>query len=315
MHTVRVSEILKEKERLRLELINPDADLSLEISESDLNRPGLALTGFFDFFAHERVQIFGQGEWSYLFKLSENDMTEALDRLFEFSLRCIVFTHNNDPPEAFMKRADAARVPVVKTAHTTHNFIVLFSDYLDAKLAPRTTFHGVLVEVFGVGVLLSGKSGVGKSETALELVERGHRLVADDVVDIICLDETRLYGFVSEVIEHHMEIRGLGIISIKDLFGAGSVRKSKRIDLIIHLEDWNSDHDYDRLGLDDRSDVILGVEIPSLVIPVRPGRNVPILIETAAKNHRLKLMGYHSARVFNQRLINHMQKKSTENRE
>ncbi len=313
MRTVRVRDLLRHADHLQIILLNQDANLDAEIRETELNRPGLALTGFFNFFAHERIQLFGQGEWSYIESIPAGQLQTALKVFFSYELVACAFTHDHQPPELFMKFAVDHRVAIFKTPLTTHKFIAKMSDFLDEKLAPSTTVHGVLVEVFGVGILIRGKSGVGKSETALELVERGHRLVADDIVEIICRDESRLYGFVSETIEHHMEIRGLGIISIKDLFGAGSVRRGKRIDLIVHIEDWDDRHEYDRLGIEDSYEEILGVPVASLTIPVRPGRNLPVLIETAAKNHRLKMMGYHPARKFNERLLQIMQERSRKN--
>ena len=302
MPAFAVKDLLAEELHLHLSLLTQNANLDLQITENDLNRPGLALTGFFDYFANERIQLFGQGEWSYLQTMSPNVLDENLNKFFSYSLCCLIFTHNNSPPDSLLTRAEQKSIPVLRTDLNTHKFILRISHYLDEKLARSTILHGVLIEVFGVGVLLQGKSGVGKSETALELVERGHRLVADDIVEITCRDENRLYGSVSETIEHHMEIRGLGIISVKDLFGAGSVRKNKRIDLIIHLEDWDQEKEYDRLGLDEQKQEILGVEVDIMTIPVRPGRNLPILIETAAKNHSLKVMGHNAARLFNEKL-------------
>lgn len=304
MRSVSVRELLDHSLNLCLTLLNNTADLNRTIHRIDLNRPGLALTGFFEHFAHDRVQIFGQGEHAYLFSLTNEQLRSTLSRFFGYDLLVLIFTHNNHPPEMLLEFARERRIPVFVTTYSTNKFLGLFANFLDEKLAPRTTIHGTLVEVFGVGILLQGKSGVGKSETALELVQRGHRLVADDVVEIICRDETRLYGSVSKTIEHHMEIRGLGIISVKELFGAGSVRASKRLDLIIQLEDWDENKEYDRLGIIETMEQILGVSISLMTLPLRPGRNVPVLIETAAKNHILKSMGHNAARSFNEKLQN-----------
>lgn len=287
---------------MKIRLINENADLDRELHEIDVNRPGLALNGFFDHFAHDRIQVFGQGEHAFVSSMSSERMTEALERYFNYPITGIVFTHDNLPPENFLAYAVRNRTPVFVSSHRTSRFIAVLIDFLDAALAPQTLLHGTLVEVFGVGILLQGKSGVGKSETALELVERGHRLVADDAVRIVCRDGSRLYGFVSQTIEHHLEIRGLGIINISDLFGAGAVRADKRIDLIIHLEDWDDKKEYDRLGLEDHTEEILGVEVAVMTIPVRPGRNVPVLVETAAKNFNLKSQGHHAAKKFQERL-------------
>lgn len=302
MSYLEVRELLNNDHHLNLELVSQQPDLNRRIEEIDLNRPGLALTGYFEYFANQRVQIFGRGEWSYLSSLPEEILEKTLENFFAYDMVCLIFTHDHMPPDLFLKIANEFDVPVFKTGLSTHKFIVNFTNFLDKKLAPSLIMHGVLTEVFGVGVLLTGASGVGKSETALELVERGHRVVADDAVRIVCLDESRLYGHVSESLEHHMEIRGLGIINIQDLYGSGSVRKSKRIDLIIELEDWAQDKEYDRLGLEEHYSEILGVMVEMIRIPVKPGRNVPILVETAAKNYRLKQMGYHPARNFDKKL-------------
>lgn len=248
------------------------------------------------------MQVFGQGEHAFVSSANPQRLTEPLERYFNYPISGIVFTHDNHPPEQFLEYAVRNRTPVFVSSHRTSKFINVFTDFLDAALAPQTLLHGTLVEVSGVGILIQGKSGVGKSETALELVQRGHRLVADDAVRIVCRDGARLYGFVSQTIEHHLEIRGLGIINISDLFGAGAVRASKRIDLIIHLEDWDDKKEYDRLGLEDHTEEILGVEISVMTIPVRPGRNVPVLLETAAKNFNLKSRGHNAAKKFQERL-------------
>lgn len=248
------------------------------------------------------MQVFGQGEHAFVSSIAPEKLQEPLERYFNYPITGIVFTHENNPPDTFLQYAVRNRTPVFVSSHRTSKFINVFTDFLDAALAPQTLLHGTLVEVSGVGILIQGKSGVGKSETALELVQRGHRLVADDAVRIVCRDGSRLYGFVSQTIEHHLEIRGLGIINISDLFGSGAVRANKRIDLIVHLEDWDDKKEYDRLGLEDMTEEILGVEIAVMTIPVRPGRNVPVLLETAAKNFNLKSRGHNAAKKFQERL-------------
>lgn len=293
---------MKDADRLKIRLINADADLDRELRDIDVNRPGLALNGFFEHFAHDRMQVFGQGEHAFVSSIAPETLQEPLERYFNYPITGIVFTHENNPPESFLQYAVRNRTPVFVSSHRTSKFINVFTDFLDAALAPQTLLHGTLVEVSGVGILIQGKSGVGKSETALELVQRGHRLVADDAVRIVCRDGSRLYGFVSQTIEHHLEIRGLGIINISDLFGSGAVRANKRIDLIVHLEDWDDKKEYDRLGLEDLTEEILGVEISVMTIPVRPGRNVPVLLETAAKNFNLKSRGHNAAKKFQERL-------------
>ena len=217
-------------------------------------------------------------------------------------MSCIIFTHGNEPQKEILEKTNLLSIPLFKTKISTHKFITLISEILNKALAPRTMRHGVLIEVFGIGILLTGKSGVGKSETALELIERGHRLVADDMVEIKRYSESYLVGTCSDILRHHMEIRGLGIINIKDIFGVGSVRDSKLIELIINIEEWNENVEYDRTGLDENNSEILGVNIPLLKIPIKPGRNVPIIVETAAMNQRLKKMGTHGAIEFNDQL-------------
>lgn len=306
MAVVNVEELIKYR-GLRLELVNEtEANLRVILKEREINRPGLALSGYFSHFAYERIQVFGKGEHSFLSSLDQEKLRTCLKQFFKFKLNTLVFTHGNEPPALIKELANDANIALLTTSLSTSRFVESYADYIDKRLAPKTTMHGVLVEVLGVGILLVGKSGVGKSETALELIERGHRLVADDIVEIICRGGSRLYGYFTDTIEHHMEIRGLGIINIKDLFGAGSVRKSKRIDLILHIEDWNPSREYDRLGIEEQTEKILNVELPAMTIPVRPGRNLPILIETASKNHRLKQMGVHAAREFNNKLLNLM---------
>lgn len=302
MQPLTVQEIIHTNLSIDLELLTPQANLDREISVVDLNRPGLALAGFFDQFAHNRIQVFGKGEWAFLNSLEPQQLTIRLQKLFSFEIPFLVFTHNNDPQAELLKVAKQNSVAIFKTKASSHMFNEVFSNFLDFRLSPKSIIHGVLLEIFGIGILLQGKSGIGKSETALELIERGHRLVSDDIVLAACKHENQVDGFATEENEHHMEIRGLGIIDIKELFGTGSVRKKIEIDLVIHLEEWNNQKEYDRLGIDDSFTNLLGVNIPSITLPILPGRNLPILIETAAKNFRLKAMGTNSAKKFVQGL-------------
>lgn len=307
---ISVEYLYNEHPELMLTLIAGEKGLHKKIYNSEINRPGLSLTGFFDFFAHDRIQIFGKGEWAYLNSLQEDKLNEISQKFFSFPLNCIIFTHGNYPPEQLKIKSEINDIPMFITSMTTHKFITIISDQLNRSLAPRTMRHGVLIEVFGIGILLSGKSGVGKSETALELIERGHRLVADDMVEIRRIAESYLEGSCSDVLRHHMEIRGLGIINIKDIFGVGSVRDSQQIELIINIEEANPDVYYDRTGLDEEFDEILGVKTPLIRIPVKPGRNIPILVETASMNQRLKNMGRHGAREFNKKITERIGTKS-----
>lgn len=293
---------------LQLEIIAGEAGLSNEAKEGDINRPGLTLAGFTDFFAYDRIQIFGMGETAFLRKLECEKREETLRMFFSYNVLCCIFTHGEEPCDMFIKIAAEKNIPIMKTSLGTTRFISLLIHVMDELFAPSVTLHATLVEVFGVGVLIMGKSGAGKSESALELVERGHRLVADDAIEIKKIDESILIGAGSPILKHHMEIRGIGIINVKDLFGIRSVRDSQSIDFITNLEEWNSEKVYDRLGLDDQTYNILGIEVPYMLVPVKPGRNISILIETAALNQRLKYFGIYSARELDKNIKEMMKK-------
>ncbi len=295
---------------LQLMLVAGSSGLNKEISVGEINRPGLSLAGFFDFFAYDRIQIFGLGETAFLKNADRERRGEIYSEYFSYDVLCCVFTHEEYPDELFTEFAQKNNVPVFVTRHKTTRFISLLNHVIENSFAPAASIHGTLVDVFGLGVLLLGKSGVGKSECALELVERGQRLVADDVVEVTKIDESLIMGNGSEVIRHHMEIRGLGIINVKDIFGIRSVRNRKRIELVCTLEEWDPDTHYDRLGIDESSYTILDIDLPYLVIPVRPGRNIPIIIETAALNERLKKMGIFSARELDMKIQEWMQKEN-----
>lgn len=308
--TITIAGLISAGKELKIALHNSDADLTRKIMHHDVNRPGLALAGFYDYFAFERIQVIGNGEWAYLNSRKENELENLLSVFFSYDIPCLIFTCDHFPPEMMTKFASEKKIPILKTQWQTNRFISELMRFLEDYFVPSTTLPGVLVEVFGVGVMLTGKSGVGKSETALELLERGHRLVADDAIEL-SRRHGRLYGQVSEILEHHMEIRGLGIINIRDLFGAGSVRKSKRVDLVIQLEDWQAGREYDRIGIEEKYREIMEISIPEIIIPVKPGRNIPILVETAAKLFRLKQMGYNPAKIFDQNLRNVIDAKSS----
>jgi HPr kinase/phosphorylase len=282
------------------------------ISSADLNRPGLALSGFYERFANQRIQLLGRGEIAYLNKLEAEGKTDTLEQMFSYLIPCCIFTHSITPTRAFFEIAEAAECPILQTDLETAEFSSRLMRILSNIFAPRQSIHGVLVEVYGLGILILGESGVGKSETALELIERGHRLVADDVVEILCVDGNILIGTgANKIIGHHMEIRGLGIINITHLFGVRAIRDQKQIQLVVQLDEWDSKKMYDRLGMEEEFAEFLGVSIPKLEIPVKPGRNVPIIIETAAMNERLKKMGYNSAREFNQNILKWIESDAT----
>jgi len=287
---------------LQIRLVSGEKGLNREITGSEMNRPGLTLAGFYDFFAFDRIQIFGLGETAYVNQLSEKQKRETYEQYFSYSVLCCVFTHDVMPDEQFLSIAAEKGVPVMVTRHMTTKFISLLTHIIEEIFSPAVSIHGTLVEVYGIGVLLIGKSGVGKSECALELVERTHRLVADDIVEVRKIDESLLMGSGSEIIRHHLEIRGLGIINVKDLYGIGAVRNRKRIELVVLLEEWDSSKYYDRLGIDEKRHTILDIDVPFITVPVRPGRNIPIIIETAALNQRLKKMGVYSAQELDTRI-------------
>jgi HPr kinase/phosphorylase len=305
---------LKEHNALELRCIGGRPGLSREIHLPDLNRPGLALGGFYDKFGFDRIQIFGRGETAYLYKLQEDGKTETVEQIFERSIPCVVFTHGLTPTDDFRRIAEGSGCPILQTELPSSEFSSRLIRALSNVFAPHETIHGVLVEVFGIGVLILGDSGVGKSEAALELIERGHRLVADDAVDIRCVAGNILLGAgANQALGHHMEIRGLGIINITHLFGVGAIRDSKQIQMIVELELWDSNKQYDRIGAEDHTRDILGVQVPDLQVPVKPGRNVPIIIETAAMNERLKKMGYFSAKEFNQSVLKWLESEHARN--
>ena len=274
----------------------------LELETSDVNRPGLQLSGFFDYFASDRLQVVGKAEMQYLLALEPEVRKERLDQYMSFNPPVVVVCRNMPCPPEMVEAAQHNNVPLLRSRLVTTRFMLQASMFIGAKLAPRITRHGVLMDVFGIGVMITGESGVGKSEAPLELVKRGHRLVADDVVEICKVADVRLVGESPEMVRHLMEIGGVGIINVKNMYGVGAVINSKSIDMVIHLELWDNNKNYDRLGLDEDFTAVLGVKLPKITLPVRPGRNLAIVIEVAASNHRLKKMGYNGAQELQDRL-------------
>ncbi|MGD6894347.1 HPr(Ser) kinase/phosphatase [Bacillus infantis] len=299
MAKVRTKDII---EKFNLELISGEEGISRPITTSDISRPGLEMAGFFDYYPAERIQLIGKTEMSFAEKLSDADRQNRMESLCTDITPGIIITRDMEVPEGLIEASEREAVPVMRSKQKTTRFSGLLTNFLESKLAPTTAVHGVLVDIYGVGVLITGKSGVGKSETALELVKRGHRLVADDCVEIRQEDEDYLVGTSPELIEHLLEIRGLGIINVMTLFGAGAVRSNKRISLVMNLELWDQKKQYDRLGLDEEKMKIIDTDITRLAIPVRPGRNLAVIIEVAAMNFRLKRMGVNAAEQFTSRL-------------
>lgn len=277
--------------------------MDIPITIAEINRPSLQLAGFFDYFDPQRIQILGKVEYTYLEQLSCEERRKCLDALFEKKIPALVITRELPVFPELLACAKQFDITVLRTREGTSQFMSDIILSLSVWLAPLTTMHGVLVEVFGEGILLLGESGVGKSETAIELVKRGHRLVADDAVEIKKVSRKTLVGSSPEIIRHFIELRGIGVIDVKQIFGIGAVKDTENINLVIHLEPWQAGKHYDRLGLDNFTTDIMGLAIPSLTIPVKPGRNLAIIIEVAAMNHRQRQMGYNAAEELNRRLM------------
>ncbi|WP_054951266.1 HPr(Ser) kinase/phosphatase [Numidum massiliense] len=288
--------------RFDLQVLCGSVGLDHKLCISDLSRPGLEMAGYFTYYPAERIQLLGRTELTFFQSLSAETRTDRMQKLCRPETPCICITRNYEAPPELLEAAEAIDLPVLRTDMPTTKFASKLTNYLEVVLAPRETLHGVLVDVYGIGILLVGSSGIGKSETALELVKRGHRLVADDAVEIRQATENRLVGAAPELIRHLLEIRGLGIINVMTLFGAGAVRNHKAISLVMRLEVWQENRMYERLGLDEERMKIIDTELPLLTVPVRPGRNLAVIIEVAAMNYRLKRLGDNAAVDFAQRL-------------
>ena len=303
MLNIPVIKLLKETQhRLHLELLTGKEGMDKKISIPRIQKPGLALTGDTSNLHPGRIEILGKAEMRYLESLTLAKRREIFAKICKVDIACIVITRNAEPPKPLKEMCTQSGIPLLRTKLLTSTFVNRASRFLDESLTASTSTHGVLLDVFGLGILLVGKSGIGKSECALDLVLRGHRLVADDIVNVRKRPPSTLYGTGSEIIKYHMEIRGLGIINIRDLFGISAVRDRKVIEMVVKLAEWNAEFEYDRLGLEERRHTILDVSVPLIQIPVRPGRNISAIIEVAARNHLLKLGGHHSAREFQEKL-------------
>lgn len=301
MVSVTLASIIRE---FRLEVAVPCGDPEeIRIGVADVTRPGLQLAGYFDHFGPDRIQVIGNMETAYLERLSSRDRRTRLEALFATGIPCLILTRSHDvfpEMEAVARKFD---IPVLRTSAPTSEFMSSLGKHLNVELAPRTSLHGVLVEVYGEGILILGESGVGKSETALEVVKRGHRLIADDLVEVRRVSDTTLLGRAPEIIRHLIEIRGIGILDVKELYGVSSVKIQENINFVINLELWDESKSYDRVGLTDEHTDILGIDVPSLTIPVRPGRNLAIIVEVAAINFRQKQMGYNAAKALTERVF------------
>lgn len=299
MVKVRTKDVM---EQFGLEVISGEEGMNRPITTSEISRPGLEMAGYFDYYPADRIQLIGMTELTFAEKLSSAERAIRMENLCTDVTPGIIISRDLPAPIELIEAAERESVPLMRTKQKTSRFSGLLTNFLESKLAPTTAIHGVLVDIYGVGVLIMGQSGVGKSETALELVKRGHRLVADDCVEIRQEDENTLVGTSPELIEHLLEIRGLGIINVMTLFGAGAVLSQKKISLVVNLEIWDQKKQYDRLGLDEEKMKIIDTELTKLTIPVRPGRNLAVIIEVAAMNFRLKRMGVNAAEIFTNRL-------------
>lgn len=304
MYTVSIKKFM---EKMDLENLTPEIDLeAVEIAQADINRPALQLAGFFDYFDHSRVQIIGQVEHTYMEKQGVAKSAEMVGRIMSYKVPCIVFCRELPVPDEFLRLSVEYGVPILTSKTDTSDFSAEATRWLKVELAPRISIHGVLVDIYGEGVLITGESGIGKSEVALELIHRGHRLVSDDVVEIKKVSEASLVGSAPDITRHFIELRGIGIIDAKTLFGVESVKNTQTIDLVIRLEEWNKDTDYDRMGLEESYIEYLGNKVVCHSIPIRPGRNVAIICESAAVNYRQKKMGYNAARELYNRVTSNL---------
>ena len=288
----------------------PEGYRNIRIEAADINRPGLPLAGFYEYFSNTRIQLIGRIETTYLKSFTEEARRESFDKLFSQKIPAVLIAQGLEPYPECMEMAEKHGVPVLSTVHDTAEILASLISYLKVQLAPRTTLHGVLVEVYGEGVLILGDSGIGKSETAIELVKRGHRLIADDAVEIKRVSSRSLVGSAPENIRYFIELRGIGVVDVRRLFGMGAVKVTENINLVIQMEAWNEQKVYDRLGLTNEQMDILGIKVPSITVPVKPGRNLAMIIEVAAMNHRNRKMGFNAAEELTERIMNDMKRES-----
>jgi HPr kinase/phosphorylase len=304
-------ETLRKVSAMPVEAVNEVDAEARTIAESNLHRPGLALAGFLEVFTHQRVQILGNTECGYLRHLDPDARREAFRRLLRFPIPCIILTENNDLGEELLTMATEANLPVFRTPVPSTDFMSVLYDFLGDQFAPQQSTHGALVDVYGIGLLLIGKAGIGKSELALDLVERGHRLVADDVVMITKKGEQVLMGTGTDLVQHFMEVRGLGLIDVRAMFGVRSIRNQKRVEVVVSLESWDANEEYTRISMVDDFHEILGVDLPLVRLPITPGKNVTVLCEVIAMNYWLRHYGYDPAKVFSDRLSERIRTKGT----
>ena len=310
MASVKMEKVV---EKFKLENLTPDIDIkSIKITMPDVNRPALQMAGYFEHFDSSRLQVIGFVEYTYMEGISEEQKRTVYDKLMSYDIPCVVFCRELQPDPIFLEIAHKYNRPVFSTKKNTSVFMAEAIRWLNVKLAPCISVHGVLVDVYGEGVLITGESGIGKSEAALELVKRGHRLVTDDAVEIRKVSDDTLVGSAPDVTKHLIELRGIGIVDVKALFGAASVKDTQSIDMVIRLEDWDKDKEYDRLGLEEEYTEYLGNKVVCYTLPIRPGRNLAVICETAAVNHRQKKMGYNAAQELYTRVQNSLARRREE---
>lgn len=313
MPRVKLNKII---EKMKLTNLTPEINVeSIHITQPDINRPALQMAGYFEHFDAMRLQIIGFVEYTYMEGLAEERKREIYAKFMSYDIPAIVFCRELEPDAIFLETAEAHNIPILLTKKSTSAFMAEIIRWLNVKLAPCISVHGVLVDVYGEGLLITGESGIGKSEAALELIKRGHRLVTDDVVEIRKVSDDTLIGTAPDITKHFIELRGIGIVDIKALFGASSVRETQQIDLAIRLEDWDKDREYDRLGLEDSYTEYLGNKVVCHNIPIRPGRNLAVICESAAVNHRQKKMGYNATQELYKRVQNSLARRREEDDE
>lgn len=309
-YSVKLSKII---ERAGLRNLTPDINTNkIKVHEAGINRPALQLAGFFDFFDNERIQLIGKVEQTYLEQVYDDEGAAMVEKMFQKGIPCLVYCRNLQPCQQIIDLGNKYNVPVLITDADTSTFMAKLIHILNEELAPRISIHGVLVDVYGEGVLIIGESGIGKSEAALELIKRGHRLVSDDVVEIKRIGDDMLVGRAPDITRYFIELRGIGIIDVKSLYGVDSVKENQHINLVIKLEEWDREKEYDRLGLEDKYTEFLGQKVVCHSIPIRPGRNLAVIVESAAVNYRQKQMGYNAAHELYRRVTGNLQKKREE---
>ncbi|MBQ7147829.1 MAG: HPr(Ser) kinase/phosphatase [Pseudobutyrivibrio sp.] len=307
MATTKFVTVATIQERFNLTNYTPELNLEeVHVTVADVNRPALQLHGFYEHFEPKRIQVIGNVEVAYIAKKTDEEKAESFDKLFSYDIPCIIYCRGEKPADILLREAVKANVPILGTDRATSEFMSALIFSLNMDFAPYTTIHGVLVDVYGEGLLITGESGIGKSEAALELIRRGHRLVSDDVVEIRRPNNERLYGRAPSITQYLIELRGIGIIDVKSLYGVEAVKDEQRIDLVIKLEDWSKEKEYDRLGMTDEYMNILGIDVTCHSLPIRPGRNLAIICEAAAVNHRQKKMGYNAAEELYRRVQNNI---------